>query len=101
MTITPAYLSPEAHTRLSREFEIGALVTLTYEEGTGGPLRQVLGYGLDHKRAFDARPGIYSIAPIRYVSGSKTGERMNNGSKVTLLVVPMARVVSIQAVYGA
>lgn len=101
MTNVPAYLSPEAHARLSSEFEIGVLVTLTYEEGTGGPLRQVLGYGLDHKRAFDARPGIYSIAPIRYVSGSKTGGRMNDGSKVTLLVVPMARVVSIQAVYGA
>ena len=101
MTITPTYLSPKAYARLSIEFEIGALVTLTYEEGTGGLLREVHGYGLDHKRPGGDRPGVYSIAPIRYAAGGTTGQRMNSGSKVTLLVVPMARVVSIQAVYGA
>lgn len=101
MTITPAYLSPEAHARLSSEFEIGALVTLTYEEGTGGLLREVHGYGLDHKRPGGDRPGVYSIAPIRYATGGTTGQRMNSGSKVTLLIIPMARVISIQAVYGA
>ena len=69
MTITPAYLSPEAHARLSSEFEIGALVTLTYEEGTGGLLREVHGYGLDHKRPSVDRAEFYSIAPICYDVG--------------------------------
>lgn len=101
MTITPAYLSPEAHARLSIEFEIGALVTLTYEEGTGGPLREVHGYGLDRKHPGVDRAEVYLIAPIRYAAGGTTSQRMNSGRKLTLLIIPMARVISIEAVFNA
>lgn len=101
MTDTPAYLSREVFDRLSQEFHVGSLVTMHYELGTGGPIRDVVGYGLDPRNPAVARPGTYSMAPIRYVNGQETSSRMNSGKKVTLLILPMARVVSIQAVYGA
>lgn len=101
MTDAPAYLSQQVYEKLRKEFYVGSLVTMHYELGTGGPIQSVVGYGLDPRNPAVTRPGTYSMAPIRCVNGQETSSRMNSGKKVTLLILPMDRVITIKADFNA
>lgn len=104
MTSAPAYLSQEVYNKLTEDFVVGRRIsTITYEEGSGGILRTVAGYFLSepgNRRIIadeNQKGDFVLLAPIQQADGSPR----NRGKRVTALLVPVCRVVTIEAVFNA